>query len=217
MTRGWQTRSICAFLGSTIAEKGEMLARALQYQQEAVELEFRQFDTTVDLQWVRSRYGNLLDRYGKLARILARPVSKKSVGIVRDVISTADRWRSLDNDPTTACQAAARVLNVLGESELAWDYLTTPLALKPNEAAPWVDLARSMREGDQIEMADRAYAAAFKAEPTNAEILWDHACMLDQNGQRSRALQLYSQIAGGDWQPRFNSIKQKAESIVGDK
>ena len=44
-------------------------------------------------------------------------------------------------------------------------------------------------------MVDRAYALAFKAEPTNAQILWDHAQALDQHGRGAQAQQLYYQIA----------------------
>lgn len=203
-------------LAAEVADQGKLFGRALHFRQRAVELEFRQLDSTVDLRWVRDQYGDLLDRYGKMADIVVRPGSKTSDELARGVVKIADRWRSLDNDPTAACHAAACVLSTLGQYELAWDYLTTPLALKPNEAAPWVDLARSMQDSSQFAMADRAYAAAFEAEPTNAEILWDHASLLNQNGQSARAMQLYSQIAGGQWQPRFASICQQAKAIVGE-
>jgi len=46
-----------------------------------------------------------------------------------------------------------------------------------------VDLARTLgRQGD-AELADRAYTAAFEAEPTNAQILWDRAVALRQTGR----------------------------------
>ena len=33
------------------------------------------------------------------------------------------------------------MLKLLGARDLAWDYLTTPIGQKPNEAAPWRNLA----------------------------------------------------------------------------
>ena len=41
---------------------------------------------------------------------------------------------------TEACDTTAKILRLVGGKEaeaLAWDYLTTPLALKPNESDPW--------------------------------------------------------------------------------
>ena len=201
-------------LAAQIADNGEMLARSLHYRQRAVELEFKQFDSTVNLDWVRSEYGELLDRYSNLADAVAKPESAAADELVVDIVRTADQWRKLDNEVTAACNHAARILNKLGQKELAWDYLTTPLSLKPNEAAPWLNLAETLRDDDEFDLADRAYAAAFAAEPTNAEILWDHAQMLDQRGQSQRALQLYDQIAGHEWQPRFSSVRHQAKAII---
>ncbi len=201
-------------LGAKISDNANMLARALAYREQAVDLEFRQLDSTVNLAWLRNEYGQLLADYGKLANAVARPDSQSIDELVSQIVKTADQWRSLDNDPTQACQAAAKIFNRLGQRELAWDYLTTPLALKPNEAAPWRDLAHAMRDDEQFELADRAFAAAFEAEPTNAEILWQHAQMLDRVGKSQRALQLYDQLAGGQWQPRFSWVRTQAQQIL---
>ena len=101
----------------------------------------------------------------------------------------------------------------MGREDLAWDYLTTPLAMKPNEAAAWLNLAETLRDDGNLELAVRAYETAFEAEPTNAQILWDHAQLLEHAGRTKQARKLYSQIAGGQWQPRFSRIKHQAERI----
>ncbi len=85
--------------------------------------------------------------------------------------------------------------------------------MKPNEAAPWVDLAETLIGERQFELADRAYATAFEAEPTNAQILWDHAQLLEQWSHSTDAQKLYSQIATGAWQPRFDRLKREAQRI----
>ena len=93
--------------------------------------------------------------------------------------------------------AAGDVFQAMGQTDLAWDYLTTPLAMKPNEAAPWRDLAHAQRDAGNVKLASRAFAAAFTVEPTNAEILWEHAQMLGVLGSGERAAQLYRRIAKG--------------------
>ena len=114
---------------------------------------------------------------------------------------------------TAACNEAARVLGELGEDDLAWDYLTTPLASKPNEAAGWLHLAQTLRGDGRFDLAVRAYETAFETEPTNAQILWDHAQLLEQAGRGQQARALYRQIANNEWQPRFDHLKRQAQQI----
>ena len=103
------------------------------------------------------------------------------------------------------------MLKALGRRELAWEYLTTPIAQRPNESGPWLGLAQALgREGD-FALADRAYAAAFEAEPTNAEVLWERAQNLRRSGKAAEAQKLYRQLAEGDWQPRFNWVRTQAK------
>src|SRR5207302_6880923 len=94
---------------------------------------------------------------------------------VRRVVRMADRWRGLDSDSSAACNAAAQILETAGAKELAWEYLTTPVALRPGESGPWLSMARSLHERGNDVLADRAFAMAFAAEPTNAQILYDRA------------------------------------------
>ena len=63
-------------------------------------------------------------------------------------------------------------------------------------------------------MADKAFKAAYEAEPTNAQILWDRAGNLQQSGRTVQAQSLYRQIAEGDWQPRFQGLVSQAKSRV---
>ena len=87
----------------------------------------------------------------------------------------------------------------MGAKKLAWDYLTTPLAGKPNEAAPWNSLAQTLRQQGEFDLADRAYATAYEIEPTNAQILWDRAQALQQTGRFDDAKKLFQTIAAGEW------------------
>jgi Flp pilus assembly protein TadD len=126
------------------------------------------------------------------------------------VVRAADRWRALDPESTQASQLAARTLQLLGDRELVWDYLTTPIARHPTEAGPWSNLGETLqRQGDPA-LADRAFRAAFEAEPTNAQLLWDRAQNLRQGGQAAEARKLYRQLAEGTWQPRFNWLQTQA-------
>jgi len=197
-------------LAAMVAEKRGMTARALRHLERAMEIEYDNLPESVDVRRVRLQYGDLLGRYGKLAKQIATLEDEPSRELLAGAIRAADRWRSLDTDPTAACHAAARIFGDLGAADLAWDYLTTPLAAKPNEAAPWLDLAEMLRRQAHFDLADRAFASAFQAEPTNAQILWDRAQVLLETGRGEQAEKLIRQLADGDWQPQYEELKARA-------
>ena len=62
----------------------------------------------------------------------------------------------------------------------------------------------------ELKLADRAYQAAYEAEPTNAQILWDRAQNLHQAGEIQSARRLFRQLADGIWPPRFQGIQTQA-------
>ncbi len=200
-------------LAAVVASDGGRLARSISHLERAMDLEYENLPKRYNVEQVRQHYGELFARYHELAEIVAQSKSDVPVGLVARAIKVADRWRSLDTDVTAACNDAASVLSELGMDDLAWDYLTTPLAMKPNEATAWLNLAQTLRNDGDFELADRAYATAFEAEPTNAQILWDHAQLLEQTGRSKEARTIYRRIANGQWQPRFNPIKRRAERI----
>ena len=202
-------------LAATIAGAQGKLARALACQERAIDLAYADLPDVVNLQLVRREFGSLLGRYQQLANAIATLERDPPAELVAKVIRAADRWRSLDSDDTPACQAAARALGVMGLSDLAWDYLTTPLAERSNEAGPWVSLAGELRRQGRFELAVRAYTTAFEVEPTNAQVLWDKAQLLQQSGRHVEAQKMYRRIATTDWQPRFNWIKQMAKQYAG--
>jgi tetratricopeptide (TPR) repeat protein len=170
--------------------------------EKVIELEQTSGDS-VDLKQFREDHSALLKEYQKLT-------GEPSADLLAKVVRAADRWRSLDPDVTQVCQQSAGCLQALGARELAWDYLTTPIGLKPNEAAPWLSLATKLCGESQLALGDRAYAAAYQTEPTNAQILWDRAGNLVKLGQPDRARQLIRQIAEGTWQPRFQELQRRA-------
>jgi hypothetical protein len=135
-------------------------------------------------------------------------------GFLARVVRTADRWRALDPKQGPACQAAARILRALGDRELGWDYLTTPVGLKPNEAGPWLELAQGLRRTGDLGLADRAYRAACESEPTNADYLWERSQNLTQASRPLEARQVLRQIAEGHWQPRFQATQARARALV---
>jgi len=202
-------------LAAAVAERRGMSARSLTCTERAMELEFQHLPEKVNVQAIRQQYTQLLGRYQQLATALATVQSQAPQDFLGRVIVAADRWRAIDPDPTAACQAAAKIFADLGAADLAWEYLTTPLAARPNEAAPWISLAETLRQQAQFDLADRAYASAFEAEPTNARILWDRAQVLQQTGRTAEAQKLLRQIADGQWQPAFEGLKSQAKQAVG--
>ena len=201
-------------LAAVLADDGGRAARAVGCLERAAEIEYEEAGEEFDLHAVRRDYGRLLQSYAKLATAMAT-LEPESKALIARVVRAADRWRSLDVDPTAACQAAASILNDLGAAELAWDYATTPLAAKPDQAAPLVTLAEELRQQAQLDLAARAYASAFDAEPDNAQILWDRAQVLLQSGRASEAKELLRQLAEGSWPQAHQAIQSRAKQYIG--
>jgi hypothetical protein len=203
-------------LASEIAQKRDMTGRSLEYLARALDAEYAQLPAVIDLQTVRREYGKLLEHYQTLADAMGTLKVAPSAYFRAKVVRIADRWRSLDREGAEPCQVTARILRTLGERDLGWDYLTTPVGLKPNEAGPWAELAHTLRRTGDLELADRAYRAACAAEPTNADYLWDRAQNLRQAGRQPEAQQVLRQIAAGRWQPRFQPTQARAQALLGD-
>jgi tetratricopeptide (TPR) repeat protein len=201
-----QASDIAAQLG----DEDESLRR---YEQ-AIELEFADLPDMINLEQFRQEYGPVLARLEEFAQTRVIAEEPISDDLVDRVIRLADRWRSIDPDKTAACHGAARILEILGERELAWDYWTTPLAATPNDSSAWMALGRSLRDRSRIGDADRAFSEAFACEQTNPDILIERADMLLLDGQREAAMQLYGQISDGSWQPRFNGTKSRAAAAL---
>jgi hypothetical protein len=201
-------------LAAELAGRRNLTGRAVAYLEKALDLEYRDLPEVVDLPKVRADYGGLLEQYQQVASAITLLEADPAGDFVAKVVRAADRWRALDSDGTAACQAAGKILRTLGARELAWDYLTTPVGQKPGEAGPWVDLAAVLKGEGEFDLADRAYATAFAAEQTNAQILWDRAQSLQQAGRLEEARAVYRRLAEGTWQERFRGLQQQARGYL---
>jgi tetratricopeptide (TPR) repeat protein len=196
--------------GASLAQQRGLVGRAAACLETALELEFADMPAVVNLQAVRTDYGTLLNHYHQLVLAITAVETSVPKNLPAKVMRAADRWRALDPDDIQSCQLAAKILQLLGDRDLAWDYVTTPVATKPNESAPWLNLAHYF-QNDDFELADRAFDLAYQAEPTNAQILWERAQHLQRFGRRTEARDVYRRLAEGDWQPRFQGLKQQAQ------
>lgn len=204
-------------LASQLASQRNQRQREIECLEIALEQEFKHLPAIVDLQTFRNDYGRLLSHY----EYLVGAARDLQVSLPSDLgsrtVRAADRWRSIDPESDGVCRRAADILRGLGTREgkaLAWDYLTTPLALKPNESSPWLSLADTLVRQGEPAMADQCYAQAFASEPTNAEILWNRAQHLQRNGDADRSRTLLRELADGDWQPRFQWLKTQARMTL---
>jgi len=199
-------------LASSLATKRNLPGRAVVCMEKALDLEYCNLPEMVNLDTLRADYGTLLNQYQQMATALTMLDTPASQEFLAKVIRAADRWRALDPENAVPCQVTGKILRSVGAGDLAWDYLTTPIGLKPNEAAPWVGLAQSLRSEGELDLADRAYATAFESERTNAQILWDRAQNLQQAGRLADAQRVYRQLAEGTWQERFQGLRQQAQA-----
>ncbi len=201
------------YLAAELAEKRDMPERRLECLEKALDLDFHSVADVVNLEEVRKHYGNLLDRYQELTTAMRTLKVQAPPEFLSKVLRTADRWRALDPEGSErACTQAAQILERFGEKKLAWDYLTTPIALHPGEAQPWYALGQQLQRKGDLVLADRAYQAACESEPTNAQMVWDRAMNLRQAGKTVEARRVLQQLAEGTWQPRFQHLKDQARS-----
>jgi tetratricopeptide (TPR) repeat protein len=201
-------------LASDLAKLRDMNARAIECLEKALDLDAERPPPVIDLVLARTEYGAVLAHYQALADAMVALKLAPPPDFVSRVVRAADRWRAVDTDPSNACDAAAKILKRLGDRELAWDYLTTPIGLRPNEAAPWSRLASGLGTLGELALADRAYRAAAEAEPTDAQLLWDRAQNLKRIGKHQEAQQLVRRIADGTWQPRFQGLQSQAKHLL---
>jgi ferric-dicitrate binding protein FerR (iron transport regulator)/tetratricopeptide (TPR) repeat protein len=204
-------------LASQTADNRKDPVRGIECLEKALDIEYARIPDVFDVQPIRNDYSRLLSHYEWLADAAASLKVDPPKDLNTRVVKAADRWRHLDGEAKDVPNRVATILRKAGGEgarELAWDYATTPLALKPNESDPWVSLAWSVRQEGDWRLADKCYELAFAAEPTNAQLLWDRAQHLQQQGQIAESRKLMKQLADSEWQPRFSGLKAQAKQAV---
>ena len=202
-------------LAAELAEGRDDRASALRLRERAAELTLRAARDGAALGALSELALDLLERYRRLAEALRELGQRPPADLAGRVTRAADLWRAVDPDPASACAVAAEVLTALGEDELAWDYLVTPLATTQGQAAPWAALAGQLAaDPGRLAAADLAWAEACAAEPTNAGYFEQRALLLEQRGLRDQADAVWRRIATGTWQPRFAAQVARAKQRV---
>jgi tetratricopeptide (TPR) repeat protein len=199
---------------ATVADEAGRKRRALDHLEHAVQLDFRNRPDVINLQSLRADYSSLLQRFEELVDASATLELPPPEELMARIIRAADQWRSIDDDDTQCCQMAARILTKLNRRDLAWAYITTPLAESSGESTQWISLAESLSGQNQWELADVAWQRAFEFEQTNPDILLRHAELLQANGQIRRSRQLLQRIIQGSWQSRFSGTVNKARQLL---
>jgi ferric-dicitrate binding protein FerR (iron transport regulator)/tetratricopeptide (TPR) repeat protein len=202
-------------LAAGLAAERHQADRERDCLEKALALEYPHLPEEIDVGEVRRDYGTLLTGYERLADALATLHEKPPADLAGRVVSAADRWRSLDADSTPACLAAARILKALGKDDLAWDYLTTPFAGRPGDAAAPLELARTLAREGSADLADRAYRLAAEADPSNAGVLWERVQSLEQAGRTAEARRVLRRIADGTWPEPYRELQRQARSRLG--
>ena len=202
-------------LGAHIAAQRERTASAAGRLGVALEIEYWRRPEQVDMGAFRADHEGLLRQYGQIATSIATLHPEPPRQVVESIVRAADRWRSVDADPATACKLAAAALRQLGAKELAWAYLTTPMAGRPGESSRWVALATELAGENESALADRAYVAAFESDPSNPQILLDRAHLLQRSGQADRAREIFRRIVEGTWSEQHKPLQEQARTLLG--
>ena len=180
----------------------------------AYELEFAALPKTVNLEAFRKDYDSLFGQLDQRTDQLADAKPSEKLAFALIVQRAAARWRAIDVDDTAACHRTAAILTKLGLATAAWNYWTTPLAETPDRSAVWTTFASAMQSQYRHTAADRAWSTAFACEPTNPDILLQHAQFLRSTRQEHKARELLTKITTNTWQPRFENTKQQARQLL---
>lgn len=203
-SRYWRDAAEIAHHRARFAEWIESLDKAYQ-------MEFASLPKSINVEAFRQDYGKLFEQLEQRTEQLTDAGTAEKMAFAAIVQKSAARWREIDVDETQVCHRTARMLTKLGLATAAWNYWTTPLAKTPDQSAVWQTFANAMNEEQRFVEADRAWATAFACEPTNPEILYQHAVFLRSLRQEQRAVDLFHRVATGAWQPRFDDVKHRAQ------
>jgi hypothetical protein len=198
-----------AWYATHVADTAKRRPLALAWLELAIEL-----DDASPLHVLRPRFEGLFARYEQTLDALRTLDQPAPPELVLRIVRAIDRWRAIDPELTQPCQRASRLLAQLGQDPLAWDYLVTPLALKPADAATWASTAIALRQSGSLELADQAWAQAFACEQTNASYLWSRAELLLSRGEAERARPVLELLAAGSWHARFALLQRQARAAL---
>jgi Tfp pilus assembly protein PilF len=98
--------------------------------------------------------------------------------------------------------------------DLAWDYVTSPLADDVEPATDWANLAATYHHQGQYNLAQRAYELAIQADPTNADLLWTQARTLIEAGNPAEARQRLELLSNGTWAAKYGPIQEQAKQAL---
>lgn len=199
---------------ATISHQQQKYADWIERLTKAYEIEFAALPQAINLQAFRQDYDALFLQLEQRADQLIEASAEERKSFSIAVQRAATRWREIDSDDTNVCHRTARMLTKLGQASAAWNYWTTPLAESPDSSNAWTSFATAMQSENRFAVADRAWLTAASCEPTNPEILLQHAQFLKRSKQETRANGMLRAIIDGNWQPRFAGTKTQAQAIL---
>jgi ferric-dicitrate binding protein FerR (iron transport regulator) len=199
---------------ATVAHHRQKYADWIEFLDRESQIEFANLPKAMNLEVFRKSYETLFEKFDQRADQLVSATPADRLALAQIVQRATKRWRDIDTDETAACHRTAKILTKLGLVTAAWDYWTTPLAGTPDQSGPWISFATAMNEQHRYLAADGAWSTAFEMEPTNPEILMQHAQFLRSTGQEHRATEVLTRITSGTWQPRFEPVKSQAHTML---
>ena len=201
-------------LASAMADDQHRPARAAECLDRALALEFDRLPEEIELYDIRAEYSNLLELLGEAVESGPRYDADVRNRLVSSIVGAADRWRSLDPQSVEACRLAGTALARLGAVDLAWDYVTSPLADDVEPAPEWSNLAATYHHKGQYDLAQRAYELAIQADPANADLLWLQARTLIEAGHPAEARQRLELLTSGTWDPKYIHTQEQAKQAL---
>jgi hypothetical protein len=183
----------------------------------ALDIEYHELPDQINATAWQADYEKVLNYCRGLAEAAKLLGAKPPEDLLARTIRTADRCRIYSENPDKACTETATVLSMLGESDLAWDYLTSAIAMQDAAEPKWAELAVERNRTGDFATAERAFQAACAAAPDNAMLLWQRSANLRQSGRTSEADKLVRQLAEQEWPENYAHLQRQARQLMGKK
>ncbi len=180
----WRIAATTALQHGSVTEYGLRLARALSLD-------------------YHSRRAIPAGRFAEEHRLAMQSLANAARAVSRDDVDTrrklavamirlADRARVVfPRDSVRILNTASRGLMQLGADDLAWGYLTTPLAGRGDNPEAWNDLAWRLEQTDRYDLAADSKLIAARLLPDSLDAAWEAGEMLEQANRTDEAVAVY--------------------------
>jgi tetratricopeptide (TPR) repeat protein len=209
----WRIAATTALQHGSVTEYGLRLARALSLDYHS--------GRAIPAERFAEEHRLAMESLANAARTVTRDDADTRRKLAVEMIRLADRARVVfPHNSVGILNTASRGLMQLGADDLAWGYLTTPLAGRGDNPEAWNDLAWRLAETDRHDLAADSKLIAARLSPDSLDAAWEAGEMLEQADRIDEAVAVYrhalTRKGENDWDRRIaTDIADRLKRLTG--